>query len=193
MKRITAAFIALIMVLGLCGCNISIEKPEEVVEEFMEAMKNKDEEVLILYSDNSDLNVLLHNIGSEEQMDIIYENLMKNLTWSVKSVKENEKKGTAVVELKISNSDFSTVLGTYQTEAVKYTKDNLHDDSFTKKVMTEECMKIFAQNVKEAAAEDTINTEKITVNLVKNDKYGWDMELTDEMMTIILGGIEFPI
>lgn len=193
MKRITAAFIALIMVLGLCGCNISIEKPEEVVEEFMEAMKNKDEEVLILYSDNSDLNVLLHNIGSEEQMDIIYENLMKNLTWSVKSVKENEKKGTAVVELKISNSDFSTVLGTYQTEAVKYTKDNLHDDSFTKEVMTEECMKIFAQNVKEAAAEDTINTEKITVNLVKNDKYGWDMELTDEMMTIILGGIEFPI
>lgn len=193
MKRITAAVVALIMVLGLCGCNISIIKPEAVVEEFMEAMKNKDEEVLILYSDNSDLNVLLHSIGSQEQMDIIYEGLMRNLTWDIVKVDEDEEKGTASVEIRISNSDFSTVLGTYQTEAVKYTKDNLQEDSFTKDVMTEECMRIFAQHVKGAAGGDAIHTQNVTVNLVRNDNYGWDMELTDEMMAVILGNIEFPI
>lgn len=193
MKRITAVLTSLILILGLCGCNISITKPEDVVEEFMEAMKNKDEDVLILYSDNSDLNLLLHSIDSQEQMDIIYEGLMQNLSWNIVKVKENKDKGTASVEIQISNSDFSTVLESYQTEAVKYTKENIQNDSFTKEVMTEECMKIFAQQVKAAAVEDTVQTQNITVNLVKNDSYGWDMELTDEMMAIILGNIDFLI
>lgn len=193
MKKIIAAVAALIMILGLCGCDISITKPEDVVQEFMEAMKNKDEDVLILYSNNADLNLLLHDIGGQEQMDIMYEGLMQNMTWEIAGVKVDKKKGTASVELSVSNSDFSTVLTTYQAEAVKYTKDNLQKESFTKEFMGEECMRIFAQSVQSAAIEDTVQTQNITVNLTKNDNYGWDMELTDEMMALILGNIEFPI
>lgn len=193
MKKIIAAVAALIMILGLCGCDISITKPEDVVQEFMEAMKNKDEDVLILYSNNADLNLLLHDIGGQEQMDIMYEGLMQNMTWEIAGVKVDKKKGTASVELSVSNSDFSTVLTTYQAEAVKYTKDNLQKESFTKEFMGEECMRIFAQSVQSAAIEDTAQTQNITVNLTKNDNYGWDMELTDEMMALILGNIEFPI
>lgn len=191
MKKVTAAILSVIMVLGLCGCNVLVDKPEDVVNDFMDAMKNKNVDVLILYTENADINTLIHNTADEKQMNTIYESLMKNFKWKIKSVKENREKGTASVEVEISNSDFSTVLTTYQAEAVKYTKDNLHEESFTKEAMTAECMKIFTQHVKAAAREDTIKSQTVTINLKKNDSYSWDMELTGETMNVILGGIEF--
>lgn len=193
MKKVTAAIIALVMVMGLCGCNILVDKPENVVDEFMDAMKNGNEDVLILYTENKDINTLIHNTADEKQMTAIYESLMKNFSWEIKSVKEDKEAGTAVVKVKISNSDFSNVLATYQTEAVKYTKDNLQQDSFTKEVMTEECMKIFVQHVKAAAKEDTVNSQTVTIELVQNDNHSWDMALTDEVMSAVLGGIQFPL
>lgn len=190
MKKITAAIIAIVMAFGLCGCNVMVNKPEDVVQEFMEALKNKNEEVLVIYTDNTALNTVL-NSSSPEQMDMVYDSLMKNLTWKIISTDEDIENGTATVELEVTNSNFEGVLTAYQEAAVQYTKENLQDSSFTKEVMIEQCMNIFAQQAQTAAETCAEQIEVITVNLHKNDSYSWEMELSDEMMDAIFGGIRF--
>ncbi len=191
MKRIAVLFLALIMIMGLSACGNN--NPEKVTEDFLTAVKEQNKDELLIYIENPDINVLVNNAGSEKEIETIFGSVVKNFAWEVLSVKENEKKTKAAVKVEISNSDFSGVLGTYQAEAVKYTKDNLASAEFTKEAMTEKCMQIFTQHVKAAAVEDTVQAQEITIKLIKDEKDRWRIQLTDELVTAILGGLQFPI
>ena len=193
MKKAVAALIALIMAASLCGCNITIGSPESTVDDFFNALKDKDAEVLALYSDNNDINTLLNNTVGEDYMNNIYGDLMRNLSWEITSVKENEDQTEAVVTVEVSNSDFGKTLQQYKNAAVKYMKDNLYKEKVTKKVMQNECMNIFAVQVNNTSEkEDNLVTKTVEVNLTKNDTHTWDMEVTKELTKAALGGMKWP-
>lgn len=193
MKKAVAALIALIMAASLCGCNVTIGSPESTVDDFFNALKDRDAETLILYTDNNDINTLLNNTIDEKYMSSIYGDLMRNLSWEITSVKENEEQTEAVVTVEVSNSDFSKTLKQYKAAAVDYMMDNLYKEEVTKKVMKNECMNIFAAQVNATSEkEDNLVTKTVEVNLTKNDSYTWDMEVTKELTKAALGGMKWP-
>ena len=193
MKKAVAALIALIMAASLCGCNVTIGSPESTVDDFFNALKDKDSETLILYTDNYDINTLLNNTLDEEFMDNIYGDLMRNLSWEITSVKENEDQTQAVVTVEVSNSNFSNTLKNYKNAAVKYMKDNLYKEEVTKKVMQRECANIFAVQVNNTSEkENNLVTKTVEVELTKNDTHSWDMKVTKELSKAALGGMKWP-
>lgn len=193
MKKAVAALIALIMAASLCGCSVTIGSPESTVDDFFNALKDKDSETLILYTDNYDINTLLNNTLDEEFMDNIYGDLMRNLSWEITSVKENEDQTQAVVTVEVSNSNFSNTLKNYKNAAVKYMKDNLYKEEVTKKVMQRECANIFAVQVNNTSEkENNLVTKTVEVELTKNDTHSWDMKVTKELSKAALGGMKWP-
>jgi hypothetical protein len=193
MKKAVAALIALIMAASLCGCSVTIGSPESTVDDFFNALKDKDSETLILYTDNYDINTLLNNTLDEEFMNNIYGDLMRNLSWEITSVKENEDQTQAVVTVEVSNSNFSNTLKNYKNAAVKYMKDNLYKEEVTKKVMQRECANIFAVQVNNTSEkENNLVTKTVEVELTKNDTHSWDMKVTKELTKAALGGMKWP-
>ncbi len=193
MKKAVAALIALIMTASLCGCSVTIDSPEGAVDEFFDALKNKDAEVLVLYTDNNDINTLLNNNIDEKYMKNIYGDLMRNLSWEITSVNENEDQTEAIVTVKVTNSDFSKVLKQYKEAAVDYMMDNLYKDEVTKQVMKDECMNIFAVQVNNASEkEDNLVTKTVEIKLTQNEAHYWDMEVTKELTKAALGGLKWP-
>lgn len=193
MKKAVAALIALLMTASLCGCSVTVASPESTVDEFFDALKNKDAEVLVLYTDNNDINTLLNNTIDEKYMKNIYGDLMRNLSWEITSVIENEDQTEAVVTVQVSNSDFSKVLKQYKEEAVDYMMDNLYKEEVTKEVMQEECMNIFAAQVNSTSEKENNQvSETLEIKLTKNDAYTWDMEVTKKLTKAAIGGLKWP-
>ena len=178
------------MAAGLCACGSN--NPETVTENFFTAVKEQNKQELLVYAENPAINILANNAGNEEEIKTIFDSITKNLAWKILSVEENDDKTKATVKVKISNSDFSGVLATYQTEAVKYTTDNLASAEFTKEAMTQKCIEIFAQHVKAAAVKDTVKDVELDINLHKDENKRWCLEMTDELKNAVLGGLQFP-
>lgn len=181
------------MAAGLCACNVSVDSPEGTVDGFLRAVKDCDSEGLAMYMDSNDINTLLNNNLDEENAKAICTNLMRNLSWEIISVEENEDQSEATVTVAVTNSDFSKVLKVYKKEAVEYMLYNVYNDEVTKDVMRQECENIFAQQIKTASEKtDNLVTEEIEVKLVKNESYTWDMEVTKELTKSALGGLKWP-
>lgn len=191
MKKAIAVLLTIIMIMGLCACGDN--NPEAVTEKFFTAVKEQNKQELLIYAENPAINVLVNNAGNEEEITDIFSSITKNLAWEILSVEENDEKTKATVKVKISNSDFSGVLATYQTEAVKYTTDNLAAAEFTKETMTQQCIKIFAQHVKAAAVKDTVKETELDINLYKDENKRWRLEMSEELKNAVLGGIQFPL
>lgn len=228
MKKWIAAIIALMITLGLAGCSFTMTEPEEIVNDFFQGLKTKNEDTLILYTENEDINMLLHSKGDEKVLNRLYESLFSNLSYKILSVKKNKEETKATVEVEVSNADFSNVLKKYQDKAYNYMQANLYSGDMTKKKLNAKCLELFTKQVEktsnkvtkareeaensaasqataesgaktesktgeEASAIEGLQTQTITVSLTKNDNYSWDMELTEEMMELILGGLIIPL
>lgn len=202
MKKLTPLFFMIFMIFNLTGCYLTLTEPEEVVTDFFEGLKTKNEDTLILYTKNEDINMLLHSKGSEAEMDTMYENLFRNFSYNILSTKKNEEETAATVEVEITNADFSKVLKHYQSEAYQYMEDNLYTGDMNKKSLNKKCLDIYVDQVEKTAkkaekaqaeGKDALQSQVVTINLTKNENYSWDMELTEEMMEIILGGLIIPL
>lgn len=191
-KRAAAIIMAVALVVGACGCNLTLTEPEEVVTDFFEGLKTKDEKVLALYGDNEDLHMLLHSKGSQKKLDKLYENLFQNFSYQILSVKKNEEETSATAKVEVSNADFSKVLKNYQKTSYDYMQANLYAN-LSEETLNAQCLALFVKQVKKAAKTADMNTETLTIHLTKNENYSWDMELTEEMMNTIIGGLIIPL
>lgn len=191
-KRAAAIIMVVALVVGACGCNLTLTEPEEVVTDFFEGLKTKDEKVLALYGDNEDLHMLLHSKGSQKKLDKLYENLFQNFSYQILSVKKNEEETSATAKVEVSNADFSKVLKNYQKTSYDYMQANLYAN-LSEETLNAQCLTLFVKQVKKAAKTADMNTETLTIHLTKNENYSWDMELTEEMMNTIIGGLIIPL
>lgn len=191
-KKVSAVIMAVILVLGVCGCNLTLTEPEEVITDFLEGLKTKNQKILALYEDNGDLHMLLHSKGSQKSLESLYGSLFQNFSYRIVSVKKDEEETSAVAEVEVSNADFSNVLKKYQKDSYDYMQANLYTN-LSKKTLNSVCLELFVKQVKKAAQKADMKTEILTINLTKNENYSWDMELTEEMMNIIMGGLIIPL
>ena len=194
MKRKLAVLLVMTaVVLALCGCSLTLTEPNEVVKDFFKGLKTKNEDVLILYTDNEDINMLLHSKGKKADLNKMYDSIFKNFSYKILSTEKNEEETRATVTAEVSNVDFSKVLKKYQKKSYKYMQDNLYSGNLSKKKLNAKCLSIFANQTEKASESTKLQTETITIVLTKNDNYSWDMQLTEEMMEIIMGGLIIPL
>lgn len=192
-KTVRLSAVIILILISLCSCGLTLIEPEEIVNDFFQGLKTKNEDTLILYTKNEDINMLLHSKGSDKALDRLYESLFKNFSYTILSTEKNKDETEAVVKAEVSNSDFSKVLKKYQEEAYTYMQENLYSGDLNKKKLNAKCLSIFADQVEKASEKKKSSTETISITLKKNDNYSWDMELTEEMMEIFMGGLIIPL
>lgn len=192
-RKIAAVLVLTVAILALFGCSLTLTEPKEVVNDFFQGLKTKNEDVLILYTDNEDINMLLHSRGDEEELNRIYESIFRNFSYKILSTEKKKEETEATVTAEVSNVDFSKVLNNYQKRAYNYMQNNLYSGNLSKKKLNAKCLSIFANQTEKASQSTEVRTETITINLTKNDNYSWDMQLTEEMMEIIMGGLIIPM
>lgn len=195
LASLVAITLLLGLTLGLCGCNVTLAEPEETLTNFFDGLKAKDEEALVYYAENEDIHMLIHSSGDKKQLNKLYESVFQNFSYKILSVDKNgdngrETKATAKVE--VSNADFSKVLEKYKKTSYDYMQANLYAN-LSKKTLNAKCLELFVKEVKKAAKKADMKTETLTIHLTKNENYKWDMELTEEMMNAILGGLIIPL
>ena len=116
MKKLLSMLLIGLMSISIFGC--SFIKPEDKATEFLNAVKTKNEDVLIGYTNNKYVNLLLHSTGDKNTLDEIYKNLFKNLSFKITSVTEN--KTGAVVKVDITNVNFKKVFDNYEDKSYDY-------------------------------------------------------------------------
>ena len=181
-RRFGALLVLTAVMLALCGCSLTLTEPKEVVNDFFKGLKTRNEDVLILYTENEDINMLLHSKGKQADLNKMYDSIFKNFSYKILSTEKNEEETQATVTAEVSNVDFSN-----------YMQDNLYSGNLSKKKLNAKCLSIFANQTEKASESTKLQTETITINLTKNDNYSWDMQLTEEMMEIIMGGLIIPL
>ena len=192
-RRFGALLVLTAVMLALCGCSLTLTEPKEVVNDFFKGLKTKNEDVLILYTEDEDINMLLYSKGKQADLNKMYDSIFKNFSYKILSTEKNEEETQATVTAEVSNVDFSKVLKNYQKRAYNYMQDNLYSGNLSKKKLNAKCLSIFANQTEKASESTKLQTETITINLTKNDNYSWDMQLTEEMMEIIMGGLIIPL
>lgn len=78
-RRFGALLVLTAVMLALCGCTLTLTEPKEVVNDFFKGLKTKNEDVLILYTENEDINMLLHSKGKEADLNKMYDRDRKSV------------------------------------------------------------------------------------------------------------------
>lgn len=190
-RKVTAVLAA--VVISFCSCTFTMTEPEVIVNDFFKGLKTKNEDTLILYTENEDINMLLHSKGNQKDLDKIYDSLFKNFSYKILSVKKDKEEANATIKAEVSNADFSKVLKQYQKKAYQYMEENLYSSNLDQKSLNKKCLSIFADQVKKASDSKKVKTSQVEIHLQKNENYSWDMKLTEEMMETFIGGLIIPL
>ncbi|MFQ7472862.1 MAG: hypothetical protein ACLRLX_01490, partial [Anaerovoracaceae bacterium] len=74
-----------------------------------------------------------------------------------------------------------------------YITDNLYsDDIGDKDALNAECLDIYVQQIEKAANREASLETVVYIPMADDGYYGWNLLLSDEVMKILLGGLEIP-
>lgn len=188
MKKLVSLLLTLLIILSLFGC--TFVKPEEKTEEFLSAIKSGNKDILMGYADNEYINMLVNSSGDEETLNKIYTNLFKNFSYKIISSTIDEKTENAIIKVEITNVNFKNVLKNYEKESYDYIVDNLYSSSKTKKSnLNNQCLKILANEIEDAAKSTKTTTQTVEIKLTKNENYSYDLTIDDTLMDALTGGL----
>ena len=188
MKKVVSLLLTLSIILSLFGC--TFVKPEEKTEEFLSAIKSGNKDILMGYADNEYINMLVNSSGDEETLNKIYTNLFKNFSYKIISSTIDEKTENAIIKVEITNVNFKNVLKNYEKESYDYIVDNLYSSSKTKKSnLNNQCLKILANEIEDAAKSTKTTTQTVEIKLTKNENYSYDLTIDDTLMDTLTGGL----
>ncbi len=188
MKKLVSLLLTLLIILSLFGC--TFVKPEEKTEEFLSAIKSGNKDILMGYADNEYINMLVNSSGDEETLNKIYTNLFKNFSYKIISSTIDEKTENAIIKVEITNVNFKNVLKNYEKESYDYIVDNLYSSSKTKKSnLNNQCLKILANEIEDAAKSTKTTTQTVEIKLTKNENYSYDLTIDDTLMDTLTGGL----
>ena len=185
MKKLLSILLIGLMSISIFGC--SFVKPEDKVSEFLNAVKTKNEDVLIGYTNNKYVNLLLNSTGDKKTLDGIYKNLLKNLSFKIVSITENET--GAIVKADITNVSFKKVFDNYEDKSYDYMISNLYSGKLNKKKLNKKCLDILAKEISSASKSKKKITKSININLTKNENYSYDLKVDTKLMDALMGGL----
>ena len=123
-RAIIAVAVAVSLQMGMTDA--TEVSPQDAAEECMHGIATMQEETMDRYAGNSYVNFLVNLKGDEETVQRMQEAIFRNFTWQIEDVEERDD--AAVAKVKITQCDFSDVLGKYDKKSYKYITDHLYDE-----------------------------------------------------------------
>ena len=184
-KSITAAILALVLLLSLTGCG-EIKKAETAVNGMFTAFKNTDIEAAAKYVDVDEIN------ASEDSSDSISTELVMKTIFNKLDYKiiSSEKVDDTTVKVKteITVTDMKPVLGEFFTNAMQYA----FSTAFSNPQPTEEetNKKMEEMFIESASKEDLATvTNEVDITVVKTENNEWKVKSDDTFADALLGGL----
>jgi len=185
MKKLLSIFLIGLMSISMFAC--SFVKPEDKVNEFLGAVKSKDEQVLMGYTDNKYVNMLVNPIGNKKVLNTIYNNLFKNMTYKIVSVTDNDT--GSIVKVEITNVSFKKAFRNYEKKSYDYMIKNLYSESISKVKMNKKCLNILSKEIANAAKSKKKIKKTVDITLLKNENHSYDIKINTKLMDLLMGGI----
>ena len=189
LKEIFTIIIARVMQMGVSS--VVSTTPEAAVQDFLEGLRTQDQQVMAKHMDNTYINFLSNVQGDEAVVNRMNEALFRNFSYEVADI--GEKNDVAVAKVTINCNDFSGVLSAYDSASYSYVMENLYTDSIADKdALNAECLDIYVQQIESAASQEATGEKTVFIPMIDNGNYGWNIVVSDELMTQLLGGLQVP-
>ena len=189
MKIIATVVISVMMQAGTES--IVATTPREAVLDFMEGLENRDTYVMEKYMDDSYVNFITNVQGDEAVVDRMNDALFSGFTYKIEDMAV--KNDVAVAKVTITSCDFSGVLDAYNTVSYQYVVDNLYTDEIADKDwLNAQCLELYVEQVEEAAAVGATMETTVFIPMVDDGFYGWNIIMTDGLMSSVLGNLQIP-
>lgn len=189
MKIIATVVISVMMQAGTES--IVATTPREAVADFMEGLENRDTYVMEKYMDDSYVNFITNVQGDEAVVERMNDALFSGFTYKIEDMAV--KNDVAVAKVTITSCDFSGVLDAYNTISYQYVVDNLYTDEIADKDwLNAQCLELYVEQVEEAAAVGATMETTVFIPMVDDGFYGWNIIMTDGLMSSVLGNLQIP-
>lgn len=189
MKIIATVVISVMMQAGTES--IVATTPREAVVDFMEGLENRDTYVMEKYMDDSYVNFITNVQGDEAVVERMNDALFSGFTYKIEDMAV--KNDVAVAKVTITSCDFSGVLDAYNTISYQYVVDNLYTDEIADKDwLNAQCLELYVEQVEEAAAVGATMETTVFIPMVDDGFYGWNIIMTDGLMSSVLGNLQIP-
>ena len=189
MKIIATVVISVMMQAGTES--IVATTPREAVLDFMEGLENRDTYVMEKYMDDSYVNFITNVQGDEAVVERMNDALFSGFTYKIEDMAV--KNDVAVAKVTIISCDFSGVLDAYNTVSYQYVVDNLYTDEIADKDwLNAQCLELYVEQVEEAAAVGATMETTVFIPMVDDGFYGWNIIMTDGLMSSVLGNLQIP-
>ncbi len=189
MKIIATVVISVMMQAGTES--IVATTPREAVVDFMEGFENRDTYVMEKYMDDSYVNFITNVQGDEAVVERMNDALFSGFTYKIEDMAV--KNDVAVAKVTITSCDFSGVLDAYNTVSYQYVVDNLYTDEIADKDwLNAQCLELYVEQVEEAAAVGATMETTVFIPMVDDGFYGWNIIMTDGLMSSVLGNLQIP-
>ncbi len=189
MKIIATVVISVMMQAGTES--IVATTPREAVLDFMEGLENRDTYVMEKYMDDSYVNFITNVQGDEAVVERMNDALFSGFTYKIEDMAV--KNDVAVAKVTITSCDFSGVLDAYNTVSYQYVVDNLYTDEIADKDwLNAQCLELYVEQVEEAAAVGATMETTVFIPMVDDGFYGWNIIMTDGLMSSVLGNLQIP-
>lgn len=189
MKIIATVVISVMMQAGTES--IVATTPREAVLDFMEGLENRDTYVMEKYMDDSYVNFITNVQGDEAVVERMNDALFSGFTYKIEDMAL--KNDVAVAKVTITSCDFSGVLDAYNTVSYQYVVDNLYTDEIADKDwLNAQCLELYVEQVEEAAAVGATMETTVFIPMVDDGFYGWNIIMTDGLMSSVLGNLQIP-
>lgn len=189
MKIIATVVISVMMQAGTES--IVATTPREAVLDFMEGIENRDTYVMEKYMDDSYVNFITNVQGDEAVVERMNDALFSGFTYKIEDMAV--KNDVAVAKVTITSCDFSGVLDAYNTVSYQYVVDNLYTDEIADKDwLNAQCLELYVEQVEEAAAVGATMETTVFIPMVDDGFYGWNIIMTDGLMSSVLGNLQIP-
>ena len=198
LKTVTAAVLALTLVLSLGACGIGQDPVEEAqdpvqeaqatVEGMFRALKTLDFEALARYT--GDDGFVNDDLGIDELPGdgmAFLQNLLGRMDYEILNA-ELADEDTVFVNTRITAVDMKPVLGQFFARAMEYAFAHVFDDPApSDEQMEEEMMKILSE---EMAKPDLAAVENEVLIEVEKGENGWTVEGGETLANAVLGGLQ---
>ena len=188
-KIIATVIISVTMQVGTES--IVATTPREAVTDFMEGLENRDAYVMEKYMDDSYVNFITNVQGDEAVVERMNDALFSGFTYEIEDMAV--KDDVAVAKVTVTSCDFSGVMDAYDTVSYQYIVDNLYNDQIADKAwLNAQCLELYVEQVEKAASAGATLETTVFVPMVDDGYYGWNIIMTDGLMSSVLGNLQIP-
>lgn len=188
MKRITALFLAIILLLGVTGCgSVKAASPEASINGFFQAMQDGDLEKAEEYlTDDDAISDAVEDTSYLPEAKTIVSAVCGKIEFEILST-QTQDDGSVKVTLSLTTVEMLPLLKDYAQDVLHYTVDYAFDEE---KPSNLEVAKKLGEMFREAASEPDLKTYTVELNVIVTEtEDGWQIHADNEFVDAVLGGL----